>query len=248
MGERTTQPFAIQVLDRLMPLKGSLVIDVAAGTGGLAVAAAERGANVLATDINPAMIERTRQRLQPFTSCSAGLMDFRSLTADDATFDTAISNFGVLAYPEWRQGLAEMLRVTRPEGCIALVMWTHGYDCSPAHLMKRVVNELFPTREVWPSGMFPVFSEDGLVSHLRDAGCSDVDVQVVCSSWSPFLSPNVVAECAPMFMGFPGYASLTRNELDMLHPSLEAAFHRYADDAGVIRLPTKAFLVIARKS
>lgn len=68
MGERTSQPFAIQLLDRLMPLKGSFMIDVAAGAGGLAVAAASRGANVLATDINRAMVERTRQRLQPSSS------------------------------------------------------------------------------------------------------------------------------------------------------------------------------------
>jgi ubiquinone/menaquinone biosynthesis C-methylase UbiE len=86
----------------LGPIKGSFVIDVAAGTGGLAVAA-DRGAQVLATDLNPAMIERTQERLRPFRLCQAEIMDFQSLTVADATADIAVSNFGMLAYPTWRR-------------------------------------------------------------------------------------------------------------------------------------------------
>lgn len=247
MGERTTQPFALQVLDRLMPLEGLSIIDIAAGTGGLAVAAAERGAKVLAVDINAAMIERTQQRLQPFGSCRAEIMDFRRLTAADGAFDIAVSSFGILAYPTWQEGLREMLRTTRPGGRVALVMWTHRHDCSPAHLMKRAFQELFPDRTPWPVDLFPVFFEEHLVSALRSAGCSDVSVEVASANWSPYSSADVVNECDPMFKGFPGYAALTQTEVERLRPSLESAFYAYAQEDGTIRLPTKAFLMIARK-
>ncbi|MDW5266254.1 MAG: methyltransferase domain-containing protein [Edaphobacter sp.] len=105
MGERTTQPFALHVLDMLGPIKGSFVIAVAAGTGGLAVVAAtDRDAQVLATDLNPAMIERTQERLRPFSLCQAEIMDFQSLTVADATADIAMSSFSVLAYQHAARG------------------------------------------------------------------------------------------------------------------------------------------------
>lgn len=231
-----------------MPLEGLSIIDVAAGTGGLAVAAAERGAHVLAADISPAMIERTQERLRPFGSCRAEIMDFRRLTTADGAFDVAVSSFGILAYPTWQEGLREMLRTTRPGGRIALVMWTHRDDCSAAHLMKRVFQDLFPGRTPWPDDLFPVFSEDDLVAALTSAGCSDVSVEVTSADWSPYSSRDVVNECDPMFKGFSGYSALTQSEVERLRPSLESAFNTYVQEDGTIRLPTKAFLVIGRKS
>ncbi len=248
MGERTTQPFALQILDGLSAVDGLSMIDVAAGTGGLAVVAAERGARVLATDVSPAMVERTSERLRPFNSCRAEVMDFRALDVPDASFDIALSNFGVLAYSPWQQGLAEMTRVTRAGGRIVLAMWTHRDDCSPAHLMRRVFNELFPGRELWPSNMFPIFSEKSLQSSVGDAGCADVEVRVAEEAWSPFSSADVVSECDPMFRSFPGYAALSADEAETLRKSLQAAFQGYASGDGIIRLPTKAFIVTGRKA
>jgi SAM-dependent methyltransferase len=247
MGERATQPFALDVLDLLGPIEGLSLIDAAAGTGGLAVVAAERGAEVLATDISPAMIDRVRERLRPFSSCRSEVMDFRGLTVADDTFDIATSIFGVLAFSSFQRGLEEMARVTRPGGQIALAMWTHRGDCSPAHLLRRVFSELFPYRELWPSDMFPVFSEEALAAHLRGTGCSNIHVHVATAEWSPFSSAEVVSECDPMFKGFPGYAALTAEEAASLHTSLADGFQGYAGSDGIIRLPTKAFVVTARK-
>lgn len=247
MGERATQPFALNILDQLAPIESLSLIDVAAGTGGLAAVAAERGAAVLATDISPAMVDRAGERLRPFSSCRSEVMDFRSLAVADDTFDIATSIFGVLAFSDFQRGLEEMARVTRPGGRIALAMWTHRGDCSPAHLMRRVFGELFPDRELWPSDMFPVFSEEALAAHLRGTGCADIQVHVPIAEWSPFSSAEVVNECDPMFKGFPGYAALTVQEAASLRTSLADRFQSYAGSDGIIRLPTKAFIVTARK-
>jgi SAM-dependent methyltransferase len=247
MGERTTQPFAVQLLDRLMPLADRSLIDVAAGTGGLAVVAAERGAHVLATDIAPAMVERAAERLRSFGEARAEVMDFQALAVDDARYDLAISHFGVLAFATWRTGLDEMVRVTRPDGRIALVMWTHEDDCSPAHLMRRVFKQSYPDRELWPADLFPVFSKEALRASLRDAGAVEVDVDVAEQDWSPYSSADVVNECDPMFRSFPGYAALSADEAVTLRASLQSAFDSYADSAGVIRLPTRAFMITARR-
>lgn len=247
MGERTTQPFAIQLLDDMMPLNDLNIIDVAAGTGGLAVAAAERGARITATDISPDMVTRSVERLRSFESARAEVMDFRSLGASDAIYDIAISHFGILAFPTWRAGLEELLRVTRPHGRVALAMWTHEDDCSPAHVLRRVFAQRYPGRELWPAGMFPMFSQDELRRNLLEAGCSGADIHIAQADWSPYSSPDVVSECDPMFRSFPGYAALNADEGEKLREALEQAFNGYADAEGVVRLPTRAFMVVATK-
>ncbi len=247
MGERTTQPFAVQLLDRLMPLDNLSVIDVAAGTGGLAVAAADRGARVTATDINSDMVVRSAERLQPFKGARAEVMDFRALSAADASYDVAISHFGILAFPTWQAGLDELLRVTRAQGRAALTIWTQEDDCSPAHVMRRVFAQLYPGRDLWPAGMFPVFSPDGLREILRESGCSAANVHIAEADWSPYSSPDVVNECAPMFRSFPGYAALSANEEAKLREGLQRAFDEYADAEGIIHLPTRAFMIVATK-
>ena len=247
MGERTTQPFAIHILDALQPILNLDLIDIAAGTGGLALVAAERGARVLATDVSSPMIDRIRERLGPGQRGRAEIMDFSMLNLRDASYDIAVSNFGVLAFLKWRLGLAEMIRVTRHGGRINLSMWTQRDDCSPAHLMKRVFSTLFPVRVLWPADMFPVFTEEALRADVRAAGCSDVQVEVVTADWSPFSSVDVVSECHPMFKGFPGYATLTPIEAEKLHAALQDAFQSYAGEDGVIRLPTRAFVVTGRR-
>jgi ubiquinone/menaquinone biosynthesis C-methylase UbiE len=247
MGERATQPFAIQLLDDLMPLDGMAMIDVAAGTGGLAVAAAERGAEVTATDISTDMVARSAERLRSFKNARAEVMDFRSLDTADASYDVAISHFGILAFPTWRAGLGELLRVTRPQGRIALTMWTQEDDCSPAHVMRRVFAQLHPDRELWPAGLFPIFSQDELKATLLTAGCSSADIKVAQAEWSPYSSPDVVRECDPMFRGFPGYADLSADEGEKLRGALQVAFNEYADAQGIVRLPTRAFMIVATK-
>lgn len=59
---------------------------------------------------------------------------------DDTRYDLTISHFGVLAFATWRLGFDEMVRVTCPGGRIALVMWTHGDDCSLVHCRAQMVH------------------------------------------------------------------------------------------------------------
>lgn len=246
-GERLTHPINLRVLDRIGPLFGKRLIDVAAGTGGLALAAAERGAHVLATDFNPAMVARAAERLASFEGCGAQEMHFERLKAEDSTFDIAVSTFGLLAYSSWARGLEELHRVTRPGGVIALTNWTHRSDCSPAHLLKRVFESCFPGRQLWPDNFAPILTEGSLKEAMERAGAKNVTVSIETTDWSPYSSANVVDECHPMFAGFPGYARLSDEEREAFRDPLQAAFMAYAGVDGTIRLPTQAFVVVGIK-
>jgi ubiquinone/menaquinone biosynthesis C-methylase UbiE len=104
---------------------GQKVLDVAAGNGNVALAAARRWCDVVATDYVPALLDRARER-----AAAEGLeMNFReadveALPFDDGSFDVVVSTFGVMFTPDQERAAAELVRVCKPGGKIGLASWT----------------------------------------------------------------------------------------------------------------------------
>ena len=119
--EPLTTRFAAQTFDRLGPLAGRTLLDVAAGAGGAALEAAARGASTTAIDAAPAMVRRIAER-DP--AIAARVMDGNALAFPDASFDIGFSGFGLILFPDPAAALAELVRTIRPGGRIALVAWT----------------------------------------------------------------------------------------------------------------------------
>jgi SAM-dependent methyltransferase len=106
---------------------GSKVLDVCAGNGNCSLAAARRWCDVTSTDYVPALLEDGRRRAAaerlPITFREA---DVEALPFADGTFDAVLSSFGVMFAPDHRRSAAEMLRVVRSGGTIAMANWTPG--------------------------------------------------------------------------------------------------------------------------
>src|SRR5512147_2374154 len=104
---------------------GDRVLDVATGTGNAALAAARCGAVVTGVDYVPALLDRGRIR-----ATAEGLEvdyqegDAEALSFADDSFDAVLSVFGVMFAPDQEKAAAELLRVCRPGGTIALACWT----------------------------------------------------------------------------------------------------------------------------
>jgi ubiquinone/menaquinone biosynthesis C-methylase UbiE len=104
---------------------GQRVLDVAAGAGNAALPAAATGADVVASDLTPELLERGRR-----TAVERGLAvewveaDAEALPFPTGGFDAVISCVGVMFAPHHRAAADELLRVCRPGGTIALVNWT----------------------------------------------------------------------------------------------------------------------------
>jgi ubiquinone/menaquinone biosynthesis C-methylase UbiE len=104
---------------------GSRVLDVAAGNGNATLAAARRFCEVTSTDYVPALIEHGRAR----AAAEGQAIDFRvedaeALRFPDASFDVVLSTFGAMFTADHGKAAAEMLRVCRPGGTIAMANWT----------------------------------------------------------------------------------------------------------------------------
>jgi SAM-dependent methyltransferase len=104
---------------------GQKVLDVAAGNGNVALAAARRFCDVTASDYVPALLARAGERAAaerlPLALREA---DAEQLPFPDASFDAVVSTFGVMFTADHERAAAELLRVCRPGGKIGLANWT----------------------------------------------------------------------------------------------------------------------------
>jgi demethylmenaquinone methyltransferase/2-methoxy-6-polyprenyl-1,4-benzoquinol methylase len=98
--------------------RGSRAIDVATGTGDLAVALRAAGAEVVGCDFSEEMLERARRK-EP--AARFEWADALALPYEDDSFDAATVGFGARNFSDLRRGLAEMARVVRPGGRVVVL-------------------------------------------------------------------------------------------------------------------------------
>ncbi|SOC49726.1 Methyltransferase domain-containing protein [Blastococcus aggregatus] len=104
---------------------GDRVLDVAAGTGNVAIAAAEAGAAVVASDLTPELFEAGRARAaERGVELEWREADAEALPFSDGEFDVVVSCIGVMFAPHHQRAADELVRVCRAGGRIALLSWT----------------------------------------------------------------------------------------------------------------------------
>jgi SAM-dependent methyltransferase len=132
------EPAADALIDAIAPKSGDRVLDVAAGTGNVAMRAAARGAQVTACDIAPRMVQLGRERTG--TSVTWIEADVEDLPLADATVDVALSAFGLIFAPRPEVALAQLRRVLVPGGRLAMTAWTaDGCVAERARIVKEFV-------------------------------------------------------------------------------------------------------------
>jgi SAM-dependent methyltransferase len=104
---------------------GWKVLDVAAGNGNAALAAARRGCEVVATDYVEGLLDRARLRADADgLTLATKVADAEDLPFEDGIFDAVLSTVGVMFTPDPRRAARQLVRVVRPGGRIGLANWT----------------------------------------------------------------------------------------------------------------------------
>ncbi len=121
----TLQIVGEQLCEAVDLRSGQKVLDVAAGNGNAALAAARRWCAVVASDYVPALLERAWER----AAADRLAMTFREADAEalpfaNDSFDAVLSTFGVMFTPNQQRAADELLRVCKPGGKIGLANWT----------------------------------------------------------------------------------------------------------------------------
>lgn len=118
-------PGAVAFSERLHFTPGTRVLDVACGTGNLSFPAAHAGAIVTGVDIAPNLLETARARAQAEgINLQFDEGDAEALPYADASFDEVVTIFGAMFAPRPDVTAAELRRVCRPGGRIAMANWT----------------------------------------------------------------------------------------------------------------------------
>jgi len=159
-------------------------LDVAAGSGALSIPAARLGAQVLATDLSPAMLERLDKRARDEgVSVETRVMDGHALELDDNHFDLAGSQFGVMLFPDMPRAIGEMARVVRPGGRVLLNVFGDPREIEFFGFFVAAIKSVVPGFEGPPTEPAPLPFQlqdpERLRRELAAAGLRDVRVETI---------------------------------------------------------------------
>lgn len=163
---------------------GARLLDVATGSGNLALDAAGAGATVTGIDLVPELIDVARRRAQ-----AAGLDvewlvgDAEALPLPDDAYDVTTSVVGVQFAPRSRVVADELIRVTRPGGTIVLVNWTPGGLIGQ---LFKTMGRYMPPAPEWVTPP-PVWGSD---DHLREL-FSDAGEVTLTYGMNPFVFDSI---------------------------------------------------------
>lgn len=240
--EKTAHPFtarfAEDALARVDLVQGSRILDIAAGTGALALAAARKGGQVLATDFSAGMVARIAAAGPP--GLEARVMDGQALDLPDASFDAVFSIFGVIMFPNWRKGLSEMARVTRPGGIGVVATWRDS-GAATFLLLGQIRRRLFPGREgmTMPEAVGALSDPEDFARELVSAGYREPRIEAVTHDYE--LDVAALADPDTLFGMSPDWTSLSEAE----KTAVVAEVLRMAEGRAILPIESTALIGIA---
>jgi ubiquinone/menaquinone biosynthesis C-methylase UbiE len=221
------------------------VLDVATGSGNAAIAAARLGCSVVGVDYVPSLLERGRERAE-----AEGLPvlfaegDAEALPYPDDSFDAVTSVFGSMFAPDHERAAAELTRVCRPGGTIALASWTP--DGFVGELFRTVGAHVPPPAGVQSPMLW------GTESHLRSLfgdGIASLEVDERIFTWR-FTSAEELVDFFRTWYGptYKAFASLeddARAALEQDLVDLARRWDRLGGGSGSIAIPAAYIEAVA---
>ncbi|MFC4116788.1 class I SAM-dependent methyltransferase [Nonomuraea zeae] len=217
-------------------------LDVATGTGNVALAAARRAARVTAVDLVPELLAHARRRAE----AEALEIDFiegnaEALPVPDGSYDLVTSTFGVMFARDQERAAAELLRVVRPGGRIALACWT------PSGYMGRMLalNAAYVTP---PPGTRPE-SRWGTIEGLRELFGPEAGIEAVPRElWWRFAGPeeHVRAWCETYGPTVVALEALDAAGRESLVADLTELVHGLNTDGETLLMPLEYLEIVIR--
>ena len=239
-----TELFARAALESVPIGPETEVLDIATGIGAAALVAARRGARVLATDFSPGMVARVAA-IGP-ANLRAEVMDGQALDLEEARFDVTISMFGIMLFPDWRKGLREMARVTRPGGVGVLGTWKSEAGAATNLLLTEILCALFPDLALpaMPPGMTTLRDPARLRDEMVAAG---FEAPAIAEVTHDFMLRLDILDDADRILGLMPHWTMLSAEQKM---TAAAEIRRRAAEAGavdVLPIPSTALIATARR-
>jgi SAM-dependent methyltransferase len=241
---RLSRPVAARFVAWLGVPPGQHWLDVGCGTGALSetILSLAAPSGLLGIDPAPGFVMHAESQLVSDTA-RFEVGDAQAIPARDGAFDVAVSGLVLNFVPRPEQALAEMARVTRPGGVVALYVWDYADGMQCLRVFWDVATALDPGALAVDEGRrFPICRPEPLERLASEAGLGDVATAAIevplrfsgfDDYWMPFLGAQGPA---------PGYVvSLPNERRDALREGLRERLHAAAD--GSITLTARAWAV-----
>jgi ubiquinone/menaquinone biosynthesis C-methylase UbiE len=224
---------------------GQRVLDVACGTGVAARAAVNRvqdAGRVVGVDLNPAMID-VASAVRPDLEWRQG--DAESLPFAAQEFDVVICQSALFFFPNPGAAIAEMSRVTRAGGVVAVQTYA-GLEDQPAYgpFVAGVVKHAGASARSLVETYFRMGDVDTIAAMFESAGLS---IQETRSTMGTARYPSLAAFVDVEVKGTPLADRLTDQHVDRILDECRDVLIDYVTDSGALELPIRAVFVAGRK-
>lgn len=235
--------------------RGMRFLDVAAGSGALSIPAARLGAQVLATDQSPVMLELLAERARrEGLDVETRVMDGHALELDDDSFDVAKSQFGVMLFPDMPKGIGEMARVVRPGGRVLMNVYGDPHKIEFLGFFVRGVQSVRPDFTGPPMDPpplpFQLQDPNRLRSELAAVGLKEIKVETITEAtefrtgielWEWLIWSNPIVEMVL------GELNLTADERGAIRQALDRLVRERSGGAGAAVLTNPVHIGIGTK-
>jgi ubiquinone/menaquinone biosynthesis C-methylase UbiE len=235
---------------------GMRFLDVAAGSGAVSIPAARLGAQALATDLSPVMLELLGARARKEgLNIESRVMDGHALQLDDNSFDMAGSQFGVMLFPDMPKAIREMARVVKPGGRVLIHAYGNPHKIEFLGFLIGAVQSVRPDFNGPPMDPppleFQLADPDRLHKELSAAGLKDVKVETITETtehktgkdlWEWLVWSNPIVE---MVLG--GMLNLANDERGVVRQTLDKMVSERAGGSDAAKLTNPVNIGVGTK-
>jgi SAM-dependent methyltransferase len=249
LGPLFFEPYARALVSRLPVPAPPRVLEVACGTGILTAALCSMlpaHTELVATDLNDAMIALARNRLGVPPNLTWRTADASALPFQDAEFDLVICQFGLMFFPDKLAAAREFRRVLHRSGRVLLNVWDSLAENPIGRIAHETIASFFPGN---PPDFFEVpfgLADRSLLRRLiRDAGFEDLRLEVIRLEG---IAESARHAAYGLLHGNPLSMALRERGVNDSGPLLEALTAALAAAGGnaPLRLPMQAVVIEGR--
>ena len=243
------QPYAEELAARARGFAPRRILETAAGTGAVtqALHAALPDADIIATDLNPPMLEMAAERVKS-DKVRFEQADAQELPFDDRSFDLVVCQFGAMFFPDRVRGHRQAHRVLRDGGRYLLAIWDRIDRNVLTDIAQQVLIDMFPDDPplFMREGPFSYHDPSRITSDLRDAGFDTVEIETIeLPSRASSAREAAEALCYGTPMGLE-IADRASGSLERVFGAVEQAFRKF-EGADGIDAPMSAHVVTATR-
>jgi ubiquinone/menaquinone biosynthesis C-methylase UbiE len=253
--EQRSKPVTLTMIDAVTPTPGDSVLELACGAGGLGLAIADLVApdgSVLLTDVAPEMVTiaaaraaRRGEHGQGSAVVTAEVIDLEAIELPDESFDIVVCREGLMFALDPSRALAEIARVLRPAGRVAVAVWGPRARNPWLGILADAIQERtgLPVPPPGVPGPFSLGAEGALECTLVGADLGQVRIEEVAvptqdASFEDFwqLRTDLAGPLRRVLAGLPS------EDLAMIRETVRKRLSQYQGEDGVLTVPGLAYV------